>query len=369
MAAARRAQAPLRRRGRRSRLARARDRVLPREAARHPRRLRARQVVHRLGRRGAEHDDHPLQLPHARGRRVLPRERAPVRAPLCRARLQPHVLPARPPHARALGPRARDDAGAGRGEQAARDQVERRRPAGDPRALPAARRLGSPVLSDPGRALPRSGRDHPARRRRLGLRAGRRPARGRDPPEHGGHGLRARRRPRRRRRDAARPHRVRAGRVRDRRLVVARRRARARAAPDHDAHPPGLRHRADEAVPRRDHRLLAAARVHLADRPRRVPDRRRDRAVHDLQGNGHALLPRVLLEAHARALPAARADQDAPHLDRALRPLARLQPAPRQDRDRQLPPLGRLGDVRVQGGADRRRDARASSSHRERPRT
>ncbi len=149
MAAARRAQAPLRRRGRRSRLARARDRVLPREAARHPRRLRARQVVHRLRRRGAEHDDHPLQLPHSRRRRVLPRERAPVRAPLGRARLQPHVLPARPPHARALGPGAGDDAGAGRGEQAARDQVERGRPAGDPRALPTARRLGSPFLSDP----------------------------------------------------------------------------------------------------------------------------------------------------------------------------------------------------------------------------
>ena len=35
-----------------------------------------------------------------------------------------------------------------------------------------------------------------------------------------------------------------------------------------------------------DHRLGRAARVRLADRPRRVPDRRRDRAVHDLQ---HAL--------------------------------------------------------------------------------
>ena len=64
-----------------------------------------------------------------------------VRAPLARARLQPHVLPARAPHARALGPRARDDAGARGGEPAARDQVARRRPAGSQGALPAARRL------------------------------------------------------------------------------------------------------------------------------------------------------------------------------------------------------------------------------------
>ena len=68
-----------------------------------------------------------------------------------------------------------------------------------------------------------------------------------------------------------------------RRLVDASRRPRGRAAPDHHPHPPGLRDGADEAVPRRDHRLVADARVHLADRPGRVPDRRRDRAVHDLQ--------------------------------------------------------------------------------------
>ena len=121
-----RAQAPLRGRHRRRRLARARDRVLPREAARDHGRRDPREVVHRLGRLGPQHDDHPLELPHARGRGVLRRERAAVRAALGRARLQPHVLPARAPDARALGPGDDHDAGARRGQQAARDQVERR---------------------------------------------------------------------------------------------------------------------------------------------------------------------------------------------------------------------------------------------------
>ena len=39
------------------------------------RRRHPREVVHRLRRLGPEHDDHPRELPHARGRRVLPRER------------------------------------------------------------------------------------------------------------------------------------------------------------------------------------------------------------------------------------------------------------------------------------------------------
>ena len=56
----------------------------------------------------------------------------------------------------------------------------------------------------------------------------------------------------------ARARRVRPGRERDRGLVVARRPARRPAAPDHDAHPPGLRHRAGEAVPRRRPRLVAS---------------------------------------------------------------------------------------------------------------
>ena len=51
-------------------------------------------------------------------------------------------------------------------------------------ALPAARPLRQADLADPGRALPRPGRDHPPRRGRLGARARRRPRRRRDPPLH-----------------------------------------------------------------------------------------------------------------------------------------------------------------------------------------
>ena len=130
--------------------------------------------------------------------------------------------------------------------------------------------------------------------------------------------------------------------------------------PDHDPHPPGVRHRAGEAVPRRDPRLVAAARLRLADRPRRVPHRGRDRAVHDVQGDRHAVLPRVLRGACDRAPPAAGAHEGAAHVDGPLRPLARLQPDPRQDGDRQLPRLDGVGDVRVQGCADRRRHARGA---------
>jgi sarcosine oxidase subunit beta len=58
--------------------------------------------------------------------------------------------------------------------------------------------------------------------------------------------------------------------------------------------------------------IIVSPQMHsllLADRPGRVPDRRRDRAVHDLQRQGTFLVPRVLGEARPRALPAARADR------------------------------------------------------------
>ncbi len=228
VAAAQRAETPLRRRGRRSRFARARHRVLPRQAAWHPRCLRPRQVATSArARRGETRRSSASNYRTPEGAEFY-RESVRLYERLsAELDFNLNVLAARPSHARALGPGARDDAGAGRGEQAARDQVERRRAAGDPRAVSAARRLGSTFLSDPRGALPRSGRDHPARRRGLGLCASRRPARGGDPSEHGGHGLRARGRPRDRGRDTARPHRVRAGRLCDRRLVVAGCRARA----------------------------------------------------------------------------------------------------------------------------------------------
>ena len=49
-----------------------------------------------------------------------------------------------------------------------------------------------------------------------------------------------------------------------RRLVDADRRHGRRAAADHHPHPAGLRDRAGQAVPRRGHRLVADARLHLA---------------------------------------------------------------------------------------------------------
>src|SRR6266508_1547531 len=101
-------------------------------------------------------------------------------------------------------------------------------------------------------------------------------------------------------------------------LVDAGRRYGRRAPADHDAHLAGLRDGAAEAVPRRGHRLLPDARLHLADGPRRVPDRCRDRAVHDLPGNEHVPLPRGLRPAHARALPAAREREGAAPVDGAL---------------------------------------------------
>ena len=70
--------------------------------------------------------------------------------------------------------------------------------------------------------------------------------------------------------------------------------------------------------------------------------------------------------ARARAPAAARAGEGAADVDGALRPLARLQPDPRQDGDRQLPRLGRLGDLRLQGRAHRRRDARRARRDRAR---
>ena len=55
-----------------------------------------------------------------------------------------------------------------------------------------------------------------------------------------------------------------------------------RADADHDPHPAGVRHRADEAAARCRHRVLADARLRQPDRPRRVPHGRRDRAVDDV---------------------------------------------------------------------------------------
>ena len=103
--------------------------------------------------------------------------------------------------------------------------------------------------------------------------------------------------------------------------------------------------------------LVAEAHLRFADRPRRVPDRSRDRALHDLQDRRHVPLPRILRSSRARALPPARERADPENVVRHLRPVARLQPDPRRDRGQGLPHLDRLGHVRLQGRAHRGDDA------------
>ena len=233
---------------------------------------------------------------------------------------------------------------------------------------PRARPLAAPDLADRRRALPPARRDHPPRRRRLGLRARRRPrAASRSTRTPRSPGIERERR----RVTAVETNRGRveaAGRrQRDRRLVDARLRARRRPAPDHDAHPAGVRDRAGEAVPRRRHRLVADARLRLADRPRRVPDRRRDRAVHDVQEHGHAVRSSSTRRAHALELfPQLERLEGAAHVDGPLRPLARTTArSSARPRSTTSTSRRRLGDVRLQGRADRRRDARRARRDRE----
>ena len=103
-----------------------------------------------------------------------------------RARLQPALLPAGPPDARPLRPRDHHRQRARRGEQAPRDRQPRHLPGRDQQALPRDEPLDRRHLARDGGPLSPAGRDHPPRRRRLGLRARRRPAGRRDPPVHGG---------------------------------------------------------------------------------------------------------------------------------------------------------------------------------------
>ena len=55
-------------------------------------RRRAREELHRLGRRRAQHDDPALELQDARGRALLRRQREALRGPLAGPELQPAVL-------------------------------------------------------------------------------------------------------------------------------------------------------------------------------------------------------------------------------------------------------------------------------------
>ncbi len=364
MAAALGAEGALRRRHRRRRLARAGDRLLPRQEPRHHGRGRSGEELHRLRRRRAQHDDHPRELPHPRGSGVLQGERQALRGSRRRPRLQHALLPAGPPDARPLRPRDHHRQRARRGQPTPRHRLACDLSGRDRPALPGDGPVRERHVAGAGCALPPTGRDHPPRRRGLGLRARRRPAGDRDPPVHGGDRDRALERARHRGRDDPRARPDRHGRQRHGRLVEPRRRPGRRAAPDHDAHPPGLRDRAGEAVPRRGGRLLADARLRLADRPRGVFDRRRDRALHDLLRQGDVFVPRVLGAPRPRALPPARAHPRAALVDRPLRPVSRLQPHSRGDGARRLPRFHGLGNVRVQGSADRRDDARRARRHR-----
>ena len=172
-------------------------------------------------------------------------------------------------------------------------------------------------LSDHGRALPPARRHHPPRRRRLGPGPRRRRGRRGDPPLHRGPRPRAQQRARRRGAHQPRHDPRRAGGQLHGGLEHAAVRHGRRGAADHHPHPAGVRDRAGQAAARRGHRLLADARLRLADRPRRVPHGRRDRAVDDLPDAGHAELPAGGHAPHARALPPARARPAAALVGRA----------------------------------------------------
>ena len=159
------------------------------------------------------------------GRRLLRRVREALRADVGGPRAQRAVLPARPPDARPHRARHRRPAGPRRDEPAARASTRRvidrdeirRHGAGAGPQRPAA-------VPDPRGAVPPAGRDHPPRRRGVGLRAARRGAGRRHPPVHRGHRHRRRRRPGHRRPDDAGPDPDRHRRQRDGRLGVEHRR-------------------------------------------------------------------------------------------------------------------------------------------------
>ena len=129
------------------------------------------------------------------------------------------------------------------------------------------------------------------RRGGVGPRERRRPRWRRDPPVHGGDRDRALERSRDRRAHHAGGRQGRDRRQLRRRMEHPDLRPRRRAPAGDHAHPPGLRHRAAEAVPRRRRGLLPDAPVREPDGSRRDADRGRDRAVDDVSPAGHAQLP------------------------------------------------------------------------------
>ncbi len=169
--ARRRPQAELRRRGRRRWRPRSRHGLLPREAARHHRRLHRGEGLARRRQHGPQHHDHPLELPLGRvgrdlraltgavgGTRGGPRRRHPVQ-PAWRA--EPGARPGRRPHVRAT--RQREPA-----ERRGRRVARRRRRA---RVLPAREHVAGRALPGARRHAAASGRRRASRPGGLGLRA------------------------------------------------------------------------------------------------------------------------------------------------------------------------------------------------------
>ena len=304
------------------------------------------QLVHRLGRVRPQHDDHPLELPHAR-RAPRSTSGASKLYEQLSGELDFNLMFSQHGHLTL----AHSD----RSLRVMQERAEVNQllgidsrvvlPDGDRAALPAARPLAAADVADRGRALPRAGRDHPPRRRRLGLRARRRPAGRRDPPVHGGDRDRDRRAAASPRSQTSRG-RVEAGRRRQRhrRLVDARLRASPRVRLPITTHI--LQAFVTEAVKPFLDTIIVSAQMHVY-----VSQTDRGEFLIGAEIEPYTTYKSIgtfpFLEVSARHVlelfPQLERLQGAAHVDGALRPLARLQPDPRPDRARELPRLGRAG--------------------------
>ena len=287
------------------------------------------------------------------------RERRALRGPLGRPRLQPPLLAAGPPHARALGPGDDHDDRARRGEPAARDRQPRDRPRRDREALPRARPL---ARTSRGRSWARSTTRRGGIIRHDAVVWGY--ARGAD---RGGveihpytevTGIE--------RRTAASPaSRTTRGDIACGTVISATAGWSTLVADLAGVRLPITTHILQAFVTEPVKPFLD---VIIVSSQMHVYISQTDRGEFLIGAeiepyttySGTSTFPflEVLGPPRARALPAARAGQGAPPVDRALRPEPRLQPDPRRHRGGRLPHLRRLGDVRVQGGPDRRHDAR-----------
>ena len=211
-------------------------------------------------------------------------------------------------------------------------------------------------LSGDGRPVSPARRDHPPRRGGLGVSQRRGLGRRRDPPVQEGHWDRALQRarlrcgPRRRAPDRG-GHRG----QHHRRVELDGRRDGRRGAADHHAHPSGVRDRAAEAAARHRRGLLTDARLHLADRPRRVPGRGRDRARRPTASRAPSTSSRS-----ARATRSSSSRSWSARGSSGAGPGSDITPdySPilgRTEVDGFLLSAG-VGHLRLQGGADRRQD-------------